>query len=224
MSFLLKTLSAAVLFTLGVASARADSFVDALATNTTIPLPPQSCFYVDQFNGTSYSDTKLCSGWATAIGALSTANNLSDLTNPITARANLGLGSYASLASPALSGTPTAPTAPQGTNSTQIATTAFVKSQQIPISVGWIAGQITTYVPTQFASIDPTQSSGSDMCAKISAAATMLASSHPAAESSTRVALAAVSTVQATCLRIGRQAHSGRRSSSVMCKSRPTCR
>jgi hypothetical protein len=38
---------------------------------------------------------------------------------------------------------------------------------------------ITTYVPTQFASIDPTQSSGSDMCAKISAAAAALAQSHP---------------------------------------------
>src|SRR5262249_50261787 len=40
-----------------------------------------------------------------------------------------------------LSGTPTAPTPAQGTNSNQIATTAFVKSQQIPISIGWIAGQ-----------------------------------------------------------------------------------
>jgi len=36
------------------------------------------------------------------------------------------LSSYAPLASPALSGTPTAPTASSGTNTTQIATTAFV--------------------------------------------------------------------------------------------------
>ena len=95
MSFLLRTLSAALLFALGIGSARADSFVDALATNTTIPLPSQSCLYVDQFNGTSYNDTKLCSGWATAIGALSATNNLSDLTSLGTARANLGLGSAA---------------------------------------------------------------------------------------------------------------------------------
>jgi hypothetical protein len=95
MSFLLKTVSAALLLALGIGSARADSFVDALATNTTIPLPTQSCFYVDQFNGTSYNDTKLCSGWAKAIGALSATNNLSDLTNPATARANLGLGTAA---------------------------------------------------------------------------------------------------------------------------------
>jgi hypothetical protein len=39
------------------------------------------------------------------------------------------LGSYATLASPALTGTPTAPTAAVATNTTQIATTAFVKAQ-----------------------------------------------------------------------------------------------
>jgi len=37
-----------------------------------------------------------------------------------------GIGSYALLASPALTGTPTAPTATAGTNTTQLATTAFV--------------------------------------------------------------------------------------------------
>lgn len=39
------------------------------------------------------------------------------------------LSAYAKLASPALTGTPTAPTAADGTNTTQIATTAFVMSQ-----------------------------------------------------------------------------------------------
>ena len=38
------------------------------------------------------------------------------------------LGNYAPLASPALTGTPTAPTATAGTSTTQIATTAFVSS------------------------------------------------------------------------------------------------
>jgi Concanavalin A-like lectin/glucanases superfamily len=39
-----------------------------------------------------------------------------------------GIGSYATLASPALSGSPTAPTASAATNTTQIATTAFVQT------------------------------------------------------------------------------------------------
>lgn len=37
--------------------------------------------------------------------------------------------SYAPLASPALTGTPTAPTAASGTNTTQVATTAFVQGE-----------------------------------------------------------------------------------------------
>jgi hypothetical protein len=299
MRYLLRPLAAVPVVMLGIAAARADSPVGALATNTTSPLPTASCFYVAQWNGTAFSDTRLCSGWATAIGAAATANNLSDLTSASAARTNLGLGtaalastgvggaavpllngantwsgvqtfgngdlvlsgatsgastlkapaagggtvtlppgtdglaglaatqtlsnktincasntctvrlgsdvtgnlavgnlnsgtgaspstfwrgdgqwaipsgnvagpgssvsgdiatfngtggtsiqdsgivlsSLAPLASASFTGTPTAPTAPQSTNSTQLATTAFVKLHQIPISVGWIAGQ-----------------------------------------------------------------------------------
>ena len=42
---------------------------------------------------------------------------------------NTGLAAKADIASPALSGTPTAPTASSGTNTTQIATTAFVQQE-----------------------------------------------------------------------------------------------
>ena len=54
-----------------------------------------------------------------------TANNLSDVASAATARGNLGA---AALASPTFTGTPAAPTASAGTNTTQIATTAFVKN------------------------------------------------------------------------------------------------
>jgi len=53
----------------------------------------------------------------------------SSSTNPVQNKAiNTALGNKAPLASPALTGTPTAPTAAAGTDSTQIATTAFVKN------------------------------------------------------------------------------------------------
>lgn len=49
------------------------------------------------------------------------------------------LAAYAPLASPALTGTPTAPTASSGTNTTQIATTAFVKAA-VDAAIGSITG------------------------------------------------------------------------------------
>lgn len=59
---------------------------------------------------------------------LGNVNNTSDANKPISTATQTALDAKAPLASPALTGTPTAPTAAAGTNSTQIATTAFVKS------------------------------------------------------------------------------------------------
>ena len=56
-------------------------------------------------------------------GELLAGNNLSDVANAATARTNLGA---AALASPAFTGTPTAPTQTAGDNSTKLATTAYV--------------------------------------------------------------------------------------------------
>jgi hypothetical protein len=51
------------------------------------------------------------------------------------------LATLAPIGPPGFTGTPTAPTAPQASNSTQLTTAAFVKLQQIRLSIGWIAGQ-----------------------------------------------------------------------------------
>ena len=60
---------------------------------------------------------------------LSNVDNTSDASKPISSATQTALNLKANLASPALTGTPTAPTADIETNTTQIATTAFVKSQ-----------------------------------------------------------------------------------------------
>lgn len=57
---------------------------------------------------------------------LGNVNNTADTAKPISTATQTALDLKANLASPALSGTPTAPTAAAATNNTQIATTAFV--------------------------------------------------------------------------------------------------
>lgn len=54
--------------------------------------------------------------------------SLTKVTNPMMETIEQDLALKANLASPALTGTPTAPTATAGTNTTQIATTEFVQS------------------------------------------------------------------------------------------------
>lgn len=66
------------------------------------------------------------------------------------------------LANAALTGTPTAPTAPVGTNTTQVATTAFVRANQIKVACGRIVGGVlqagsmgvTSITATGFGSYD----------------------------------------------------------------------
>ena len=68
------------------------------------------------------------------------------------ASANLGL---ATLASPTLTGTPAAPTATAGTNTTQIATTAFVAASFAPLASPTLTG--TPAAPTASAGTNTTQ-------------------------------------------------------------------
>ncbi|MCI5078695.1 hypothetical protein [Oricola sp.] len=72
------------------------------------------------WNGAAWINRTLAEA---GIAAASHAHAISDVTNLQTS-----LDARAPLASPALTGTPTAPTAPGGANTTQIATTAFVAS------------------------------------------------------------------------------------------------
>jgi len=76
-------------------------------------------------------------GTSRAIDATTGGTNAS--TNLITSGAvNAGLALKANLASPGLTGTPTAPTASAGTNTTQIATTAFVTGAISSAGMTWL--------------------------------------------------------------------------------------
>ena len=60
---------------------------------------------------------------------LSNVDNTSDMNKPVSTAIQTALNLKANLASPALTGTPTAPTASVGTSSTMVATTAFVNAE-----------------------------------------------------------------------------------------------
>ncbi|MCJ7450080.1 MAG: hypothetical protein MUO72_20595 [Bacteroidales bacterium] len=67
------------------------------------------------------------SGAKTGLG-LGNVDNTTDLLKPVSTATQTALNLKAPLASPAFTGTPLAPTAAAGTNTTQVATTAFVTS------------------------------------------------------------------------------------------------
>lgn len=69
---------------------------------------------------------------------LSNADNTSDANKPVSTATQTALDLKANLASPALTGTPTAPTAAVATDSTQIATTAFVHDAIAEIPSGGV--------------------------------------------------------------------------------------
>jgi predicted secreted acid phosphatase len=70
--------------------------------------------------------TGTVSGINSAMVGLGNVNNTSDANKPVSTAQQTALNLKADLASPALTGVPTAPTASAGTNTTQVATTAFV--------------------------------------------------------------------------------------------------
>ena len=69
---------------------------------------------------------------------LGNVDNTSDANKPVSTAQQTALNLKANLASPALTGVPTAPTAVAGTNTTQIATTAFVLQNSIQSSTKYM--------------------------------------------------------------------------------------
>ena len=133
--------------TVGDTSIVADSATDTLtleagdnvtltpdATNDKVTIAATDTTYseatTDAAGLMSAADKTKLNGIATGANKTTVDSSLSSTsTNPVQNKViNTALGTKAPLASPALTGTPTAPTATAGTNTTQIATTAFVKS------------------------------------------------------------------------------------------------
>ena len=80
-------------------------------------------FYTRNANSNTFYES-----YMNHVGDFYFANNLYANSNKVATESWVTSQSYATLASPALTGTPTAPTAAAGTNTTQIATTAFVST------------------------------------------------------------------------------------------------
>lgn len=70
----------------------------------------------------------LTTSQARTLLSINNVSNTSDANKPVSTAQQSALNAKAPLASPALTGTPTAPTATAGTNNTQLANTAFVQA------------------------------------------------------------------------------------------------
>lgn len=71
---------------------------------------------------------------------LSAVDNTADASKPVSTAQQTAINLKANIASPAFTGTPTAPTAAVGTNTLQVATTAFVKAQGFIDQTGTVDG------------------------------------------------------------------------------------
>ena len=96
---------------------------------------------------TSYVTTQITNLVDSAPNALNTLNELAAALNDdanFSTTVTNSLATKAPLASPTLTGTPTAPTASSGTNTTQIATTAFVQANKFSGAFSDISSKPTT--------------------------------------------------------------------------------
>jgi hypothetical protein len=80
--------------------------------------------------------TGTVAGITSTMVGLGNVDNTSDANKPVSTATTTALALKANLASPALTGTPTAPLAATGTNTTQIATTSFVQQELSVLTTG----------------------------------------------------------------------------------------
>lgn len=107
--------------------------------NVIVPSTPSKLVVLNQTTGAFTLTVKTAAGAGVAVSQNKTADLICDGANVFIAQSDFQ--------SPALTGTPTAPTAAAGTNNTQIATTAFVASSFAPLASPALTGLPTA--PTQ---------------------------------------------------------------------------
>ena len=107
---------------------------DAWTSSEHIALATGKSVYIDGV--IQLSKNSLAATVVLADGVIATTQSANDSSTKVatTAFVMTELGDYATLASPALTGTPTAPTAAADTNTTQVATTAYVQTELGSIS------------------------------------------------------------------------------------------
>jgi len=136
--------------------------IGASGTGVNIPNGVTTLVYCDGTNfyagNTGTSGNFIINGTLTATTANATTVNATTVTATTVNAANATFSGAISSVSPAFTGTPTAPTATVGTNTTQIATTAFVLANSTP--VGGAGGFVSVQYFTTAGSITWTRPSG----------------------------------------------------------------
>ena len=98
------------------------------------------------------------SGITKTMVGLDNVDNTADTDKPVSTATQMVLDLKANIASPTLTGTPLAPTASAGTNTTQIATTAFVRTEITDAGLGDLSTLTTTAKSSLVAAINEVDS------------------------------------------------------------------
>lgn len=139
--------------------------VQSLATNVETQLLLKAPLASPTFTGTVIAPTPNDSDNTTKVATTAFVKNQSYLTTTAAASTYAPIASYALLASPTFTGTPAAPTASADTNTTQLATTAFVVGQASSSSPA-MNGSVATGTSLKYARADhvhPSDTSKADI-------------------------------------------------------------